>query len=46
MTVSENIIFFSKFRQFECTEEVINEQLELFNLYNKKDALASNLSGG
>ena len=46
MTVKENITFFGMFKNVENLDDVIERNLQLFNLQSKADTLASDLSGG
>ena len=46
MTVSENLMFFCKFKNTENADQVIQETLDKFNLYEKHDTQEMSLSGG
>ena len=46
MTVRENILFFGKFKNVQNLGDVVQKNLQIFNLENKADTLASKLSGG
>jgi len=47
MTTKENIMFFGKFKNLKGNlDQIVQHQLRLFNLSQKADTLARNLSGG
>ena len=46
LTVKENLKFFCKFKDTENAEQVINDTLDKYNLYEKRDTQAKSLSGG
>lgn len=46
MTVRENLSFFAKFRGVPDTDVKIEEMLEQFNMKEKEDSFANQLSGG
>ena len=46
MTVFENINFFCRFKDVQDADDKISQNLKLFNLTEKKNTLAANLSGG
>ena len=46
MTVEENLEFFCKFKNTENADNVIQETLDKFNLYEKRETQAKSLSGG
>ena len=46
LTVKENLKFFCKFKDTENAKQVIDDTLDKYNLYEKRDTQAKDLSGG
>ena len=46
LTVRENLLFYCKLKNFPDMDDVVNNQLNQFNLIHKSESLASDLSGG